>query len=67
MIAVVPYQQPYDETDERGRVIRPKGTYVDCGVDTVTMQGVCLPSEEYYSFVRKYCVVIDGTAYIKEL
>ena len=55
MIAVIPYKQDYDECDTKGRIIRPKGLYVDYGVDTTTLQGVCLPSEEWYGFTARYC------------
>ena len=55
MIAVVPYRQFYDETDRLGRIIKPKGVYVDYGVDVNTGQNVCLPSEEWYSFIARNC------------
>lgn len=68
MTVVVPYYQDHDETDDKGRIIRKKGVYVDYGVDTKTMHGVCLPSEEFYSFVRRNCIFNEsaGEYYIKD-
>ena len=65
MIAVVPYRQEYNVCDNSGRVISPKGIYVDYGVDTNTLQRVCLPAEEYYDFVARNCFLdVDSQVHI---
>ena len=55
MIAVVPYREEHDVIDKYGRVIRPKGIYVDYGVNVETLECVCLPPEEFNSFVSCHC------------
>ena len=48
MILVVPFK------DEISGEI-----YVSHGVDTDTLDNVCLPQEEFYWFVRNYCFLSE--------
>jgi hypothetical protein len=55
MIIVVPFTQKYNETDEHGRIILKKGSYVDYGINAETGEGVCLPIEPFNRFVKENC------------
>ena len=59
MIIVVGYYQEHDETNRFGKVTRPKGYYVDYGINSETGEGICLPSESFESFTRLNCYFSD--------
>ena len=56
MIIVVSYEQEEDVLNNRGNVVKPKGKYVDYGLDTVTLETVTLPPENFSNFVRENCI-----------
>jgi len=57
---VIPYEQKEDVLNNRNNVVKPKGTYVDYGLDTSTLETIPLAPENFNNFVKDNCYYCDG-------
>ena len=64
-IIVVPFYQKENEYDNHGRITLSKGYYVDYGVDSKTLETICLPWEPFEIFVSRECIQINNEYILK--